>query len=1336
MEPGGSELDDEEVGSLDSRAGSRLMDVEGDAFDADALSDDVSDTGWETDLEIEEEKEKYDATGQKNYVKACDSIGIVPASHFMRCLSSQEPSIDLSHHYVGAKGAKAIAVALISNTTVTNLNLSYNGLCPEGGVAIIDMLKENCYITHLDLSNNGIAATGAVMLLDILASNTTVTHLNLSGSSFDDKAAEPLSEIIKSSIRVTHLNLSHNELSEASGVLIGAALAESEVLQHLDLSWNYLRRKGAVAIAQGLKPNQMLKKLNLSYNGFGTEGAVALADSLKINTTLTHLDITDNRILIDGVRAIAKVLQTIDSLQSLKIGHNPIQIIGVIALLEALKNGTSSVKYLGLDGITVTLNVAKIITEMQEEHTGLVITTGGTGGYKEPRPLPTPVEKLFKYSKENNIRLSDLFIVYDKKKRLFLTEADFRASLKHISAPLMEFEVLKLLNEFGRKATKEDFAAPAAPEGEEGGGGGGGGEGEEGEGVEEYSDADLEELKIVEYRLMESKKRVVSNYRSSIIGPPVFQYTSIYAKISEAKNLASGLRDVYCYIKVDNEAIARTASVFNSSEPFWGEEYRLHVPLEYQYVSVYLYDHDTLGVKVPIGKVRLDRDSIMGSPRGLDSWFPLKPISKDDEIQGELLAEIMIDEYSDEMFRGVITLVEARDLAVRDINSKVDPYAVINYKGKELNTPTLKKTRFPRWNKTYELPINRPLEEFDNRTVRITIYDSAKFHHDAFLGEVIIDLAELFLGQRYKTWYRLQQQDKETSAAMPSGGAKKDGKKEKDLGSLRLKVQCHEERILDSQLYSPFVQLMISAVESPGPEGSPLLIMLEEVMTMDRNSLAQTLVRFYIAHNAILPLFDCLISREVENVSLSNVTTLFRGNSLASKCLDQFMKVVALPYLHETLKPVIDTIFNDKKLVELDPDQLKTRSSSTSKLIDTSVAQLTGYIQIATESIFESVERCPQVLRQSMRLLWDRVIVKFPDGDTPYSSVTGFIFLRFFVPAILSPKLFALREEHADQRAERTLKLTAKLIQTMGNLQTAVDAKEQFMSPMATLLKEGVDKVKTYINQLIDVQIVMNTPSATPVEVLSDGLGYLQHVVLNSGVLWKRVTSGTSGAVGSLLYRKRFFELTNIAFTYFPTEKKTGEAKSYPVQWIRVVEKLDEAAFSRKHMFQIVIVPVGPSTAFSPSETVLYLQAADVNEQNRWVSAIRKACLCNREMSPVHHTGVYLPRKKEWSCCRATAPAEPGCCPCHRGITIGDWRDPLDPYLDAQVLYSQYQQGRETLTKNYSAPAESENPENPDVPPPRPAKPGSDEARMQAAYGRLAEVLDELSYHHSQVPNV
>lgn len=34
------------------------------------------------------------------------------------------------------------------------------------------------------------------------------------------------------------------------------------------------------------------------------------------------------------------------------------------------------------------------------------------------------------------------------------------------------------------------------------------------------------------------------------------------------------------------------------------------------------------------------------------------------------------------------------------------------------------------------------------------------------------------------------------------------------------------------------------------------------------------------------------------------------------------------------------------------------------------------------------------------------------DEDVCYTSVSGFVFLRFFAPAILNPKLFQMRNEH------------------------------------------------------------------------------------------------------------------------------------------------------------------------------------------------------------------------------------------------------------------------------------------------------------------------------------
>lgn len=39
----------------------------------------------------------------------------------------------------------------------------------------------------------------------------------------------------------------------------------------------------------------------------------------------------------------------------------------------------------------------------------------------------------------------------------------------------------------------------------------------------------------------------------------------------------------------------------------------------------------------------------------------------------------------------------------------------------------------------------------------------------------------------------------------------------------------------------------------------------------------------------------------------------------------------------------------------------------------------------------------------------------------------------------------------------------------------------------------------------------------------------------------------------------------------------------------------------------------------------------------------------------------------------------PGCNKTHSQATLGDWRDPLDPDVEAQTIYAQLHNGRETL---------------------------------------------------------
>ncbi|XP_078480982.1 uncharacterized protein LOC100187037 isoform X1 [Ciona intestinalis] len=422
----------------------------------DEIPDEVSDGGYDTDLEIEVTKEEYDTTGKTTYKVACKQFGVIPVSYFLRHMQDQD--LVMRHHGLGPAGAKAIAVSLVSNTRILKLDLSDNWLNAQGGVAIAEMLKENCYISELILSDNHLGFGGAVALCETLQENVTITHVTLSGNDFDDGTAVPISEIIMSTQKLEQLDLSCNLFGEAGGELLGPAISENTSIKDLNLSWNHFRRNGAVSLAKGVGANIFLKKIDLSWNGLGLEGASALGDALRNNNVLEELDVSNNRISTEGAILLAKGLLSNETLRILKIGKNPIQSAGGFGILTALRqNGGSVVETLDLSDVVVNKDFVELETEVKETRPKLVIITGGEETDKKvaPKPRADPMTKLRQYMEENNLRLVDFFNQVDEDNSMSVTREEFQKGIEEAGIKLTTDEMSQLLDQLDKDGDGE-----------------------------------------------------------------------------------------------------------------------------------------------------------------------------------------------------------------------------------------------------------------------------------------------------------------------------------------------------------------------------------------------------------------------------------------------------------------------------------------------------------------------------------------------------------------------------------------------------------------------------------------------------------------------------------------------------------------------------------------------------------------------------------------------------------------------------------------------------------------------------------------------------------------
>ncbi|XP_036908046.1 rasGAP-activating-like protein 1 isoform X2 [Sturnira hondurensis] len=791
--------------------------------------------------------------------------------------------------------------------------------------------------------------------------------------------------------------------------------------------------------------------------------------------------------------------------------------------------------------------------------------------------------------------------------------------------------------------------------------------------------------------------------------------SSLNVRVVEGRALpakdVSGSSDPYCIVKVDDEVVARTATVWRSLSPFWGEEYTVHLPLDFHHLAFYVLDEDTVGHDDIIGKISLSREAIAADPRGIDSWINLSRVDPDAEVQGEVYLAVQIQEDAQGRFLRCHVL-KARDLAPRDISGTSDPFARVFWGSQSSETSIIKKTRFPHWDEVLEL---REAPGAPS-PLRVELWDWDMVGKDDFLG--MVEFPPKVLQQSPPNgWFRLLPFP---GAEEGSGGS---------LGALRLKVRLIEDRVLPSRCYQPLLQLLTESALGPAEEdiSSPLAVLEELTLGDCRQDLATKLVKLYFGQGLTGPFLDYLTRRELARTTDPN--TLFRSNSLASKSMEQFMKLVGMPYLHEVLKPVISRVFEEKKYIELDPckmDLSRTKrlsfkgTSSEEHVRETSLGLLTGYLGPIVDAIVGSVGRCPPAMRLAFKQLHRRVEERFPQAehkDVKYLAISGFLFLRFFAPAILTPKLFDLRDQHADPQTSRSLLLLAKAVQSLGNLgQQLGQGKELWMAPLHPFLLQSISRVRDFLDQLVDVE---GEAAGGPAKALVP-----PSVTVREGYLLKRKEEVPASLATCFAFKKRYFWLSGETLSYSKNPEWQMRS-SIPVSHIRAVERVEEGAFQLPHVMQVV------TQDGSGKLHTTYLQCKNVNDLNQWLSALRKASAPNPDKLASCHPGAF--RSSRWTCCLQAERSAAGCSRTHSAVTLGDWRDPLDPDAETQMVYRQLLLGRDQLRMKFLEDYSMDTSPEEDA--------GKDSSsmggacsetldRQREAAGRLLEVLEDLDRAH------
>ncbi|KAI4492127.1 hypothetical protein M0802_010024 [Mischocyttarus mexicanus] len=287
----------------------------------------------------------------------------------------------------------------------------------------------------------------------------------------------------------------------------------------------------------------------------------------------------------------------------------------------------------------------------------------------------------------------------------------------------------------------------------------------------------------------------------------------------------------------------------------------------------------------------------------------------------------------------------------------------------------------------------------------------------------------------------------------------------KEPPALRVKCRFQSVDILPVQVYQEFLEYLKTDYAS-------LCEKLEPVIGVKaKEDIATALVAVMQREKKAPQFLADLVMMDIHRIDDERLT--FRGNSLATKAMEAYLKLTGDRYLQETLGAVVRGAVEGGDC-EVDP--LKVASVAA---LHKQQQNLRNAVELAWGKILSSHAHFPLELRECFRIFRER-LADMCREDIADNLISASIFLRFLCPAILSPSLFNITHEYPNEKAARNLTLVAKTLQTLANF-TRFQGKENFMEFMNDLLEREAPSMKNFL-QLISSSLPKDAPANNSLE--------------------------------------------------------------------------------------------------------------------------------------------------------------------------------------------------------------------------------------------------------------